>query len=203
MKKSDIQKAKILEVAQDLFVKKGFEATTTREINRTVGISDGSLYYYFPNGKSQILDEIVQKGIIYRERYVKEFQFSIKNLADLEQQITEIYRVVCEIFSDEEGYRSFMITIRERALLSNEQSQWISQILDRLKSNLFSSIKSIQTVTKMANDAEIDSFTDAMVSILQRSIYEELLIKNKKNISPEIREKTCSQIRLLIQLIKK
>lgn len=203
MKKSDIQKAKILEVAQDLFVKKGFEATTTREINRTVGISDGSLYYYFPNGKSQILDEIVQKGIIYRERYVKEFQFSIKNLADLEQQITEIYRVVCEIFSDEEGYRSFMITIRERALLSNEQSQWISQILDRLKSNLFSSIKSIQTVTKMVNDAEIDSFTDAMVSILQRSIYEELLIKNKKNISPKIREKTCSQIRLLIQLIKK
>ena len=69
MKKSDIQKEKILEVAQDLFVKKGFEATTTREISRSVNISDGSLYYYFPEGKKQILDLIVQKGMAYREEF--------------------------------------------------------------------------------------------------------------------------------------
>ncbi|GEO65102.1 TetR/AcrR family transcriptional regulator [Companilactobacillus nantensis] len=202
MKKSDIQKEKILEVAQDLFVKKGFEATTTREINREVGISDGSLYYYFPEGKNQILDQIVQKGMIYREEYVEKVQKPVHNLADLEKQIIDIYNGIYEIFSDEEGYRSFMITIRERAILSNDQSKWISQILERLKSNLVNNVKSIQQLTKIT-DAEVNSFTDMIVSILQRSIYEELLIKNRKTISHEIREKTLAQIHLLIQLIQK
>ncbi|MFC6177531.1 TetR/AcrR family transcriptional regulator [Companilactobacillus huachuanensis] len=203
MKKSDIQKEKILEVAQDLFVKKGFEATTTREINRAVGISDGSLYYYFPDGKKQILDLIVQKGMVYREQYVRKIQATAIDLDDFEKLIIKIYQGVCNLFSDEEGYRSFMITIRERAILSNNQSKWIAQILDRLKAGLTKNVKSIQEFTKIASDDEIDSLTDMIVSILQRSIYEELIIKNRREISQDIRTKTLSQIHLLIQLIKK
>ncbi|WP_338232862.1 TetR/AcrR family transcriptional regulator [Companilactobacillus muriivasis] len=203
MKKSDIQKEKILEVAQDLFVKKGFEATTTREISRSVDISDGSLYYYFPKGKKQILDLIVQKGMDYREHFVHEIHLDINDLAGFEKLIDSIYEGICELFSNEEGYRSFMITIRERAILSNDQSKWISQILDRLKSSLVISVKSIQDKTKIANEEEIGSLVDTVVSILQRSIYEELIIKNKKIISDDIRDKTMSQIHLLIQLIKK
>lgn len=203
MKKSDLQKEKILEVAQDLFVRRGFEATTTREISRAVGISDGSLYYYFPKGKKQILDLIVQKGMEYREQYVRKIPMTVNNLDDFEQQIISIYQGICEIFSDDEGYRSFMITIRERTILSSDQSKWVSQILDRLKSNLVKSVKSIQTITNITTDDEIDALTDMIVSILQRSIYEELLIKNKKIISQNIRDKTLSQIHLLMQLIQK
>jgi len=64
-------------------------------------------------------------------------------------------------------------------------------------------VKSIQDKTKIANEEEIGSLVDTVVSILQRSIYEELIIKNKKIISDDIRDKTMSQIHLLIQLIKK
>lgn len=202
VKKSDIQKEKILKAAQDLFAKKGFEATTTREINRAVGISDGSLYYYFPEGKKQILDMIVEKGMVHREQGVARSSIEVHSLQEFEEQILDMFDRVCEIFSDEEGYRSFMITIRERAILSNEQSEWISQILIRIKKNLTTSVKNIQDQICISDD-EITTLIDIIVAITQRSIYEELLIKNKKTIEPEVRKRTIDQVQLLIKLITK
>ncbi|WP_125589322.1 TetR/AcrR family transcriptional regulator [Companilactobacillus jidongensis] len=202
VKKSDIQKEKILKAAQNLFAEKGFEATTTREINRAVGISDGSLYYYFPDGKKQILNMIVKKGMIHREQGVVRSAVEVHNLEEFEKQIMDMYDRICEIFSDEEGYRSFMITIRERAILSNEQSEWISQVLTRIKMNLTASVKSIQNQIRIS-DEDVASLTDIIVAIMQRSIYEELLIKNKKSIGPEVRNRTVSQVRLFIRLITK
>lgn len=202
MKKSDIQKEKILKAAQDLFAEKGFEATTTREINRTVGISDGSLYYYFPDGKKQILDMIVEKGMLHREQGVARAAVKVESLADFEKQILDIYDSICEIFSDEDGYRSFMITIRERAILSNKQSEWISQVLIRIKKLLVSSIKAIKEQIRVS-EKDAATLADLIIAVMQRSIYEELLIKNKKTIGPEIREHTISQVHLFIDLIAK
>ncbi|WP_334330023.1 TetR/AcrR family transcriptional regulator [Companilactobacillus sp. HBUAS59699] len=202
MKKSDIQKEKILKAAQDLFAEKGFEATTTREINRTVGISDGSLYYYFPDGKKQILDMIVEKGMVHREKSISQVTIKVESLADLEQQIMDIYDSICEIFSDEDGYRAFMITIRERAILSNEQSKWISQVLTRIKQLLMTSIDTIKSQIRISAD-DVSTLADLIIAILQRSIYEELLIKNKKTIGLDVKEATIAQVHLFIKLISK
>ncbi|WP_164505977.1 TetR/AcrR family transcriptional regulator [Companilactobacillus insicii] len=202
MKKSDIQKQKILKAAQDLFAKKGFEATTTREINRAVGISDGSLYYYFPNGKKQILDMIVENGVVQREQSVNRTVLKVDNLEDFENQILNIYDEICEIFSDDDGYRAFMITIRERAILSNKQSEWISQVLTRIRENLVVGVKSVKNQLRIS-DSDVSTLTDLIIAIMQRSIYEELLIKNKKTIEPEIRKRTISQVHLFVQLISK
>src|SRR5690348_1743914 len=38
----------ILDVAQQLFAEKGFDATTTRDIARAAGIATGTLFNYFP-----------------------------------------------------------------------------------------------------------------------------------------------------------
>jgi|ERR1044071_10217244 AcrR family transcriptional regulator len=45
---------RILEVAQQLFAAKGFEATTTRDIAREAGIGVGTLFNYFPNKESVV-----------------------------------------------------------------------------------------------------------------------------------------------------
>ncbi|NGX99115.1 MAG: helix-turn-helix transcriptional regulator, partial [Candidatus Afipia apatlaquensis] len=34
--------------------------TSTKEINRAIGMADGLMYYYFPEGKQQILDAVIQ-----------------------------------------------------------------------------------------------------------------------------------------------
>lgn len=46
----------ILDAAAGLFVDRGFEGTSTREIAEAVGIRQASVYYHFPSGKDEILD---------------------------------------------------------------------------------------------------------------------------------------------------
>lgn len=52
----------MLDAAAELFVTKGFAATSTREIAERVGIRQASLYYHFA-GKDEILAELLQRSV--------------------------------------------------------------------------------------------------------------------------------------------
>ena len=53
----------ILDAAAGLFVDRGFEGTSTREIAEAVGIRQASVYYHFPSGKDEILAELLQRSV--------------------------------------------------------------------------------------------------------------------------------------------
>jgi len=50
-------KDKILEVALNLFIAQGFDATPTSQISKEANVSTGTLFYYFPN-KNSILEQL-------------------------------------------------------------------------------------------------------------------------------------------------
>ncbi|MGY0387121.1 TetR/AcrR family transcriptional regulator [Nocardioides sp. WG-D5] len=52
----------VLNAAAELFVARGFAATSTREIAEQVGIRQASLYYHFA-GKDEILAELLQRSV--------------------------------------------------------------------------------------------------------------------------------------------
>src|SRR3954466_9633884 len=54
----------LVKLAAELFAKKGFQATTVREIAEEAGILSGSLYHHF-DSKESIVDEIL--SIFFRE----------------------------------------------------------------------------------------------------------------------------------------
>ena len=56
----------LLEAAGQLFRKKGFAATTVREIAEAAGVWPGSLHYYFPT-KESILLALMEQGIASAE----------------------------------------------------------------------------------------------------------------------------------------
>src|SRR5690625_5557839 len=60
-------KKEILKTAESLFAKKGYHATSIRSINQAIGVADGLTYHYFPKGKFQILQTIINEGIEQRE----------------------------------------------------------------------------------------------------------------------------------------
>lgn len=60
--KSMSKREKILEIAQILFLKKGFNNTSVELIAKEAKIAKGTLYYYYKN-KNSLLREIVQKNI--------------------------------------------------------------------------------------------------------------------------------------------
>jgi len=54
-------RSRILEAAQRLFARKGFEATTTRDLAAAAGVAEGTLFRHFPNKKA-ILVEVATQG---------------------------------------------------------------------------------------------------------------------------------------------
>ena len=64
-KSAEDRKNEILDVAEQLFVEKGFDNTSTNDIINEIGIARGTLYYHFKS-KEDILDTIVER--IRREK---------------------------------------------------------------------------------------------------------------------------------------
>ncbi|MCX7921239.1 MAG: TetR/AcrR family transcriptional regulator [Clostridia bacterium] len=60
VKNPEERKNEILDVAQELFVTKGFEHTAVSDIVKKVGVSQGTFYYYFKS-KDDILTAILQR----------------------------------------------------------------------------------------------------------------------------------------------
>lgn len=185
MTKSDDQRAKILDVARDLFAEKGFEATTTRELNKTLGIADGLLYYYFPHGKQEILDAIVQQGLDNRVSEVS-FDFSgIKTPDELLAHIMGLFKKVWELFTREDNYQAFMITVRERMLLSDEESSWMKSVLVAIQQEIHDALLPLAPMLGR-DEKDIPVLTNLVMDILQRHIYEALLIANTRELTAAI-----------------
>ncbi len=202
MLKNDTLKDKIMIEARKLFAIKGYFGTTTREINQNVGISDGSMYYYFPEGKQEILDTIVREGIDYRIGLTKIKTTEVNNFDDFEKHVIQMYHRVCQSFSDSESYQVMMITLKERFILSDEQSEWLSRILGSVKRNLLEEINKIKDQTSVADD-DIYNVVELIVALFEKSVYEELLVKDNHKISQETQTETENQIHFFINLINK
>src|SRR5690625_1268557 len=113
------RKKEILKAAESLFAKKGYHATSIRSINQAIVVADGLTYHYFPKGKFQILQTIINEGIEQRENSLqtmidafddnpplREFLFSISHM---------IYGVVIE------SRESILIALREKNFLEEDR----------------------------------------------------------------------------------
>lgn len=65
-KEAEERKNEILDAADELFVQKGFDGTSTNDILQKVGIARGTLYYHFKS-KEDIMDALIDR---YSERLI-------------------------------------------------------------------------------------------------------------------------------------
>lgn len=72
IKSSDERRKEIVSAARQLFIKKGYDATSTTDIMKAVGIAKGTLYYHFAS-KEEILDALIESitdDMVFRARTV-------------------------------------------------------------------------------------------------------------------------------------
>jgi len=54
---------RILDAAESLYAKKGFDSVTLREIAELLGLSHAALYYHFPGGKEELFAEVMERNL--------------------------------------------------------------------------------------------------------------------------------------------
>ncbi len=73
-------KEQILETSLSLFAKKGYVATSVRDIGKYVGIKDSSLYFHFKN-KQAIMESL-------KDKFIERSNMSVENIRQGIQKIT-------------------------------------------------------------------------------------------------------------------
>lgn len=77
-------KDRIMEVALDLFSKRGYQAVSIRDVCKEVGIKESTIYYHFKN-KQDILDMILQKI----EQLIQAMEETFSIALDSAKQVTK------------------------------------------------------------------------------------------------------------------
>jgi len=70
VKKPDVRKNEILDAAETLFIEKGYENTSIKDIINKVGVAHGLFYYYFKS-KEDVLNSMVKRYWIDINRNLK------------------------------------------------------------------------------------------------------------------------------------
>lgn len=193
------RREQILKTAQELFAEQGFANTTTRQLNQTVGIADGLLYYYFPQGKQALLDTIVANGISERLDMIRMQLHDVTTLAALEQAMMQAFDKVWAVLSEPAGYQVFVITVRERHLLSDEASAWLDQ----------SALKFVQTMSAQLatlpwlhqDVANATQLATIIIDLLRNSLASDLLFADRESISEPTKIRVQKQLHYLLQHI--
>lgn len=75
-------KETLLREAEELFITQGFAGTSIKQIAAAAGCTTAALYYYFPEGKAQLLREVVQCSFSAKRMKLAEVGQDATSLAD-------------------------------------------------------------------------------------------------------------------------
>jgi len=106
----------IMRVAVQLFVAKGFEATTIKDIARGAGVAEGTLYRHFPS------KEALAKHLFFTnlERLTRRVAAQVEYVQGAEEQLREYVRAVFAEFERDPDLFYFLILSEHRELVPGE-----------------------------------------------------------------------------------
>ncbi|MGB3534150.1 MAG: TetR/AcrR family transcriptional regulator [Microcoleaceae cyanobacterium] len=119
---------RILQAAQQLFARKGYDATTTKDLAHKAGVAEGTVFRHFPSKKA-ILVEIATQGWI-------------EILTDLLTELSEMgsYKAVAQVM------RRRMLNFRENGDLLRVcflEAQFHPELRDRIQSEVIAKMTDV------------------------------------------------------------
>ena len=96
------KKMMIIEKAALLFSRKGFYGAGLNELLTACNVPKGSLYYYFPNGKKQLVMEVLEMAYDKMEKHIKKnFTINKTSLASFDYMVSNHVEI---LYSKKESY---------------------------------------------------------------------------------------------------
>lgn len=163
---------KLLDSAQNLFAEKGYKGTSVRAINRSVNLADGLLYHYFPGGKKEIFQVIVELNV---KQILKELKqkngIDIYLSMPLEEVLEKYYENITEVIMHHMDIIRILLRENEvREFVTEEQLLQLTGSKDLLFQTLLEKKYERGEIRKM----DFESAALSLKSILINSILIEL-----------------------------
>lgn len=123
--KQDQRRAQLIEVAQELFFSKGFEATTMAEILRVSALSKGGFYHHFAS-KDELLFAVF-------EQLTDQIAVGLQAIAD-DSSLTAKDRMITILSMEGTFYResNFAAQMDMQSIVNKDQNLGLSQRLNRM-----------------------------------------------------------------------
>ena len=122
--KAAVRREQILSTALRLFCEHGYAGTSTREIARAVGVTEGLLFHYFPS-KEQLLFEVAARQTSFAGRVLASFGTSRGKSA--REVMAEISDGFVDVSSEDLAFVGFMLAeaqinadLRAKVVAANE-----------------------------------------------------------------------------------
>lgn len=147
---------RILDGARKIFLEKGYEQTSMRNIANEINYSPGSLYFYFKD-KSEIFHELHKEGFRLLLGQLK----VLEKVADPFERLKAMGRIFIQFALDNKDYYNLMFIVDEPAKKSPEDGGF--SIAQEAISQLSSVIKECQQKGKF-KDMDIEYFTFMILS---------------------------------------
>jgi len=89
------RKEKLIQIALDQFLEKGYENTTITDLQKAFGLTKGGMYHYF-SSKEEILDTVIEKGL---SDLIDEWRSQIKELPEKDRLMFVFFTNTANSFS--------------------------------------------------------------------------------------------------------
>lgn len=124
------RREQLLNSAKELFALKGYHATTTREITRHIGMADGLIYHYFPEGKQQMLDIILKEFLDERYILVESEIDSLSEIMPIEELLISLGHIFFSYIAKDKNV--LLILLKEKGVFSEEYTNRFNQHVNLL-----------------------------------------------------------------------
>ena len=102
---------RILAVAEEMLIEKGYAATTTKEIASQAEVPIGSLYQFFPD-KAAILQALAERYTDLLDRRLKTLEPLETSQLSLANYVDRLTDLVEEFFDEYPGYRAIFMEVQ-------------------------------------------------------------------------------------------
>ena len=158
------RREQLLNSAKELFALQGYHATTTREITKHIGMADGLIYHYFPDGKKQILDIIMKEFLEERYLLVEADIASLKKTLTIEELLISLGNIFFTYIAKDKHV--LLILLKEKNVFSEEYTQGFNQHVNLLMKQ---TMELIQVYVDRKEIRSLDTFM--MVNQFWSAIY--------------------------------
>ncbi|MCI1985826.1 MAG: TetR/AcrR family transcriptional regulator [Lactobacillus sp.] len=190
-------RTEFLTVARQRFAQKGFHATTTRELNAALAASEGSLYYYFPKGKRQLLDEIVAAGATWPAPGAWSLA-QVDTPEAVERQLLAGLASWWQAFLRPEVYQTLLIVVRERAELRSAQVAWFQKRRDQMQAQVQQALQTLTGPLRLPL-AQAQALAVLIVALYRNCLWETLGLAGQPNGSRDLPAALRPELHLLVQ----